>query len=69
MVKNGTQKMLIRLSGKSQRADQVECDATMINIHGVYILDAGTTIYQFNGEKASRFLKAKALELSNTIKY
>lgn len=69
LVKNGTQRMLIQLSGKSQRADQIECKPALVNIHGVYILDAGNTIYQFNGEKASRFLKAKGLELSNTIKY
>ena len=47
---------------------QVALSASSLNDGDVFLLDAGLTIYQWNGSSASRQEKFKALELATKIK-
>ena len=50
------------------RSVQVALSASSLNDGDVFLLDAGLTIYQWNGSSASRQEKFKALELATKIK-
>ena len=60
---------LFQLKGKRNvRSAQVDLDAASLNEGDVFILDAGLTIYQWNGKSANMQEKFKALELATKIK-
>jgi len=63
------QPRLFHLKGKRNvRCVQVELSAKQLNDGDVYILDAGLTLYQWNGAQANRQEKFKGLELLTKIK-
>jgi hypothetical protein len=63
------QPRLFQLKGKRNvRSTQVELSARSLNEGDVFLLDAGLTIYQWNGSSASRQEKFKGLELATKIK-
>lgn len=68
-VKQGAQPILIRIHGKRiVRACCVEPSVNSLYDDNVFLLDLGGVIYQWNGRKASRMLKAKGLDISTRIK-
>jgi hypothetical protein len=66
-IKNGTEQCLIMI--KSQLVAQVEQTAKSLNRYNVYILDCGSSVYQWNGRHAHRLDKAKGLEIATNIKF
>lgn len=68
-LKKGRQSVLIRISGRKKiRTAMAEKSWTSLESSGVYVLDTGLQIYQWNGAKASRICKAKALDLTNILR-
>jgi len=68
-VKTGAQPVLIRIQGKRLvRASCVEPTTNSFYEDNVFLLDLGGIVYQWNGKKASRMLKAKGLDISTRIK-
>jgi hypothetical protein len=53
---------------RNVRSVQVELSAKQLNDGDVYLLDAGMTLYQWNGRQANRQEKFKGLELLTKIK-
>jgi len=61
-------KRLLHLKGKRNiRVKEVPLAAASLNNGDVFVLDAGLTLYQFNGSEASRMEKAKGLEVTANI--
>lgn len=59
---------LFHLKGKRNvRVQQVELSTKSMNDGDVFLLDAGLTLYQWNGSNANKYEKFKGLELSNQI--
>lgn len=59
----------IRVSGKRPpKVEIVKTSILSLASDAVFILDAGQTIYVYNGPKASRVTKAKAADVSNQIR-
>lgn len=68
-VKNGNQKLLIQVIGKRRiRTIMVPLSPKSLNSYAAYVLDAGMKIYQWNGNKASRVTKAKAMDVATKIR-
>jgi len=59
---------LFHLKGKRNvRVQQVELKTSSLNDGDVFILDAGLTLYQWNGSEANKYEKAKGLEMITKI--
>ncbi|KNC56438.1 severin [Thecamonas trahens ATCC 50062] len=58
----------VKKVGKNTRVSQVALEAASLNQHDVFVLDAGLTLYQFEGEMASAFEKHKAAEVVAAIR-
>jgi hypothetical protein len=72
LVRNGTTPILMRITEYNRgdiRVEQVELCSNSIDSRFVFILDCGKTIYQWNGNKSNRLVRAKGMEISSTIKY
>ena len=68
-LKKGKASMLLCVSGHRKIwTYMVEKTYTSLNTHSVFILDAGVMIFQWNGKKASRIAKAKALDVVQQIR-
>jgi hypothetical protein len=68
-IKNGKEKMLIQMRGKKRiRSVVVLLHENALNSNDVFILDAGMKIYQWNGKKASKFKKARGLDVTTNIR-
>jgi len=68
-VKVGKQKLLIKITGRRIiRVQLVPVSPSSLSSESVFILDAGQTLYQWNGAKANRIAKAKGLDISNRIR-
>ncbi len=48
---------------------QVETDFASLHHKNVFVVDAGSVIYQWNGKAANRLMKAKGLDIASTIKF
>jgi hypothetical protein len=60
---------LFHLKGKRNvRVNQVELSYKSMNMGDVFILDAGLTLYQWNGPDANKYEKFKGLEMITSIK-
>lgn len=60
---------LLQLKGRRNvRVSEVPVEVESLNSGGVFILDAGLSICQWNGKEASRQEKAKALDVAQAIK-
>jgi len=60
---------LLHLKGKRNvRVAQVKLSFKSMNQGDVFILDAGLTLYQWNGPKANKYEKFKGIEMLNQIK-
>ncbi|KAK3260030.1 hypothetical protein CYMTET_30995, partial [Cymbomonas tetramitiformis] len=69
VVRGEYTKRLLHVKGRRNvRVSEVPIAAESLNSGDVFILDNGLSIYQWNGKDASRFEKAKALDISLAIK-
>lgn len=60
---------LFHLKGKRNvRVNQVQVSHTSLNSGDVFILDAGLTLYQWNGNESNKYERAKALDVIQHIK-
>lgn len=60
---------LFHLKGKRNvRVNQVKVSAASMNSGDVFILDAGLTLYQWNGADSNKYERAKALDVVQKIK-
>lgn len=61
-------KRLLHLKGRRNvRVKEVPLSHKSLNNGDVFVLDAGLTLYQFNGAEASKMEKAKGLEVTSNI--
>lgn len=60
---------LLHIKGsRTVRAKEVPLSTTSLNIGDCFVLDAGLTLYVYNGKEANRAEKAKALELVTRLR-
>jgi hypothetical protein len=68
-VKAGSCPLLVEVKGKRHiRSALVELGVKSMHSASSFVLDAGKTIYQWNGMNAPRVNKAKAMDLANLIR-
>ncbi len=68
-VKQNQQKVLLQIKGKKKiRSRLVPIEFESINSGDVFVLDCGKVIYQWNGSKASKFKKARGLDVSTNLR-
>eukprot|EP01080_Neovahlkampfia_damariscottae_P002213 gene2213-2387_t len=68
-VKNGLRNILLQMKGKKRiRSKVVLLNVNSLNSSDVFILDAGMKVFQWNGKKASKFKKARGLDVTTNIR-
>lgn len=68
-VKTGKIPVLIQMKGKKRiRSRKVKWGAQQLNSSDVFIIDCGLKIYQWNGKKASKFKKARGLDVTTNLR-
>jgi hypothetical protein len=68
-VKAQRQTILIQIKGdKRIRSRRVEMTLESLNAGDVFVLDCGSKIYQWNGKQATRFKKARGLDVASNIR-
>lgn len=69
LLKTGQQKILMQIKGKRRvRVCTVAVSPSSLNTNNAFVLDAGTHIYLWLGERSSRVTRAKALDLAGRIR-
>ncbi|KAL4226754.1 hypothetical protein ACF0H5_014734 [Mactra antiquata] len=66
-TKYKTRLMRVYGNGRNIAIREIPLNVKNINSDDVFILDAGTTVWQYNGNKASPFEKARAMEFLQNI--
>eukprot|EP01094_Clydonella_sp_ATCC50884_P020944 TRINITY_DN447_c0_g1_i7.p1 TRINITY_DN447_c0_g1~~TRINITY_DN447_c0_g1_i7.p1 ORF type:complete len:1014 (-),score=268.30 TRINITY_DN447_c0_g1_i7:199-3240(-) len=68
-VKKGDQLLLVEVHGRRRvRTQKVDVSVKSFRPSSVFILDAGTRIFQWNGSEAPRVCKGKALDVCSKIR-
>lgn len=70
-IKQGLQQVLVQVKGgkgNGIRSSMVEFSAASLNSGDVFVLDAGKIVYQWNGKGATKFEKARGLDIASNIR-